>query len=157
VPEGVEIHAGLRPGDALVRDLYARCDVFVLPTTADMSSWAALEAMATGRPVIVSGVGGIPELIEDGVTGFLISPGDRKTLAARLRILLDNGDLRREMGHAGRRRVERNFDARVSVPIILGLMKRTVDRARAARADCGATGEGGVLASSSTSGNRRQT
>jgi glycosyltransferase involved in cell wall biosynthesis len=130
LPTGVVAHTGIRPGDPLLRKLYAECDLFVLPTLADMSSWVVLEAMATGRPVVVSGVGGIPDLVEEGVTGFLIPPGDRGALAGSLNALLESPELRRTMGLAGRRRVEERFDARLSVPAILGQMKRTVHESR---------------------------
>jgi glycosyltransferase involved in cell wall biosynthesis len=130
LPKNTTVHSGVKPNDPLLRQLYAECDVFVLPTIADMSSWAALEAMATGRPVIISGVGGIPELIEGGITGFLISAGNREMLIDRLRILIGNPELRHSMGQAGRKRVESYFDARQCVPSIIQLMKRSVDLSR---------------------------
>jgi glycosyltransferase involved in cell wall biosynthesis len=131
LPAGVTVHSGLQPGDPLLRRLYAECDLFVLPTLADMSSWAALEAMATGRPVVISGVGGIPELVEEGITGFLVPPGDRGMLSQHIRTLMGDSTLRHDMGRAGRKRVETHFDAQSSVAAILGHMKRTVDETRA--------------------------
>ena len=132
LPKNTTVHAGVKPNDPLLRRLYAECDLFVLPTFADMSSWAALEAMATGRPVIISGVGGIPELIEDGTTGFLISAGNREMLIDRLRILIKSPLRRLAMGQAGRKRVEDHFNAQQCVPSIIQLMKSTVDRSRVA-------------------------
>jgi len=59
-----------------LRALYRDADTFVLPTTLDMSSWVALEAMATGLPVVIAPHGGIPDIVIDGETGLLISPRD---------------------------------------------------------------------------------
>ena len=70
---------------------------------------AVLEAMAAGLPVIASGVGGIPELVEDGRTGWLVSPGDHEAIAIRLRQLLLDSDRRNAMGSEGRARVRRCF------------------------------------------------
>jgi glycosyltransferase involved in cell wall biosynthesis len=68
-----------------------------------------LEAMACGRPVVGSDVGGISYTIEDGVSGYLVPPRNPTALADRLRAVIKNQDLRRQMGRAGRRRVEREF------------------------------------------------
>ena len=63
-----------------------------------------VEAMAAGKPVVASRVGGIPEVVEDGITGFLVPPVDRKALTSALSRLLNDEDLRRRMGGAARRR-----------------------------------------------------
>jgi D-inositol-3-phosphate glycosyltransferase len=65
--------------------------------------------MACGRPVIGSAVGGITYTIKDGETGFLVPPHNPETLAARLQQMLDQPELRIQMGLAARRRVEREF------------------------------------------------
>jgi glycogen synthase len=71
-----------------------------------------LEAMAHGRPVVATRVGGIPDLVEDGVTGLLVEPGDRDALRAALERLLADPELRRRMGREARRRVRRcSWDA----------------------------------------------
>ena len=71
-----------------------------------------LEASATGRPLLGTLHSGIPEIIEDGKTGFLVAERDVEALADRLRALLGSTDLRRTMGEAGRKRIEENFDLR---------------------------------------------
>jgi glycosyltransferase involved in cell wall biosynthesis len=76
--------------------------VLVLPSTSEGLGRVVIEAMATGTPVIGSRVGGIPELISDGVNGFLIAPGDEKTLAKKMRLLLDNRAAANAMGASGR-------------------------------------------------------
>lgn len=71
-----------------------------------------LEAMACNKPVVATRIGGVPEIVEDGVTGFLVAPGDEAALAQSLLRLLRDGALRRSMGQAGRRRAEMLFDQR---------------------------------------------
>jgi glycosyltransferase involved in cell wall biosynthesis len=68
-----------------------------------------LEAMACGTPVVASAVGGILEVVEDGRTGVLVPPGRPDDLAVALRRFLDDRDLARAFGEAGRRRVEEHF------------------------------------------------
>ena len=73
---------------------------------------ALLEAMALGKPVVATAVGGIPELVEDGTTGFLVPPADSGALAAAIRRLVVEGAARERMGRAGRARLEQLFDQR---------------------------------------------
>ncbi|MFN2504938.1 MAG: glycosyltransferase, partial [Acidimicrobiales bacterium] len=68
-----------------------------------------LEAMASGTPVVASRVGGLPELVVDGVTGFLVEPGDVDQLQDRLRLLLADRGLARRLGENGRDLVLRQF------------------------------------------------
>jgi glycosyltransferase involved in cell wall biosynthesis len=89
--------------------LLAACDVFALPSLYEGSSLAVLEAMASGTPVVGSAVGGTDELIEDGRTGLLVPPGDPGALAAALRRLLANPELRTELAARARERVERDL------------------------------------------------
>jgi len=86
-----------------------RWDVFVMPSLEEGFALAALEAMAAGLPVVASGVGGVPELVVDGVTGWLAPPGDAEALAARLRLLLRNPEERLTMGANARARVRDHF------------------------------------------------
>ena len=62
-----------------LRQLFAEADAFVLPTNHDASPWVALEAMATGVPVVITSVGGIPDLVQDGITGLVVPPGDSRS------------------------------------------------------------------------------
>ena len=87
--------------------LYDDAAVIVLPSYREGLPLAVLEAMAHGRPVVATRVGGIPELVEDGVTGFLVEPGDCNALRAALQRLLGDPELRRRMGAEARRRVRR--------------------------------------------------
>lgn len=90
--------------------LYRSSDVFCLPSWWEAMPLSVLEAMASGLPVVATAVGDIPRVVEDGVTGLLVPPGDVTALSDALESLLTDGDLRRRMGAAGRRRVETSFD-----------------------------------------------
>jgi glycosyltransferase involved in cell wall biosynthesis len=68
-----------------------------------------LESMACGTPVICTNVGGMPEIVKDGVTGFVVPPNDPKALAARIAYLFDNPEVARAMGRKGRERVVEAF------------------------------------------------
>jgi len=88
-----------------------RWDVFVIPSIEEGFGIAALEAMAAGLPVIASSVGGLPEIIEDGKTGWLVPPRDAEALASRLRMLLINPELRYNLGAAAYARARDHFSA----------------------------------------------
>jgi glycosyltransferase involved in cell wall biosynthesis len=89
--------------------LHRRWQVFVQPSIYEGFGLAALEAMASGLPVVASATGGLPELVEDGVTGFLVPVGDVDALADRLRQLLEDEELRVQAGRAARERVREHF------------------------------------------------
>ncbi|MHC4878396.1 MAG: glycosyltransferase family 4 protein [Planctomycetota bacterium] len=82
--------------------LYRAADFAILPSFMEATSIAALESMATARPVIASRVGGLVTLIRDGETGLLVEPGDADALAAAIDRLTADASLRREMGAAAR-------------------------------------------------------
>jgi glycosyltransferase involved in cell wall biosynthesis len=104
-----------------VRRLMQECDVFVLPSvrTADGMMEgipvALMEALASGRPSVASRLSGIPELVEDGLSGLLVPPADADALADALARLADDEDLRRTLAEAGPRRIADGFDQRVNV------------------------------------------
>jgi glycosyltransferase involved in cell wall biosynthesis len=125
---GVRVHCGLGPNDPELMQLYRDADIFCLPTRADSSSVASLEAMATGLPVLVSAVGGIPELIQSGETGILLRPNDPADLAAKLEAVLDQPQLRHNLGRAARQACERFFNVDRQIREITETIAR--DRAR---------------------------
>jgi glycosyltransferase involved in cell wall biosynthesis len=84
-------------------------DVFVLPTLEEALGTSFLEAMAMGKPVIGTRVGGVPEVVRDGVNGFLIKPNDPGELAAATIRILQDRDKARLMGVEGRKIVESEF------------------------------------------------
>jgi glycosyltransferase involved in cell wall biosynthesis len=84
-------------------------DLQVLPSYTEGLPNVVLESLAAGVPVVATRVGGTPEVVDDGVNGYLVPPGDARTLAERISSLVDSADLRRRMGAAGRERVLREF------------------------------------------------
>jgi glycosyltransferase involved in cell wall biosynthesis len=84
-------------------------DVFALSSLTEGLPVAVLEAFAANVPVVATAVGGVPEVIEDGVSGWLVPPGDAAALANALMEALGDRDRRRAMGHRGRQRVQSQF------------------------------------------------
>lgn len=113
--EAKAIHLGISPQVEFlgfrsdVEGLVKQLDVFCLPSLSEGLSSAILAAMAARLPVVATSVGGIPELVQDGVTGRLVAPNDPHQLAAALENLLTDRALRERMGKSGRRRVESQF------------------------------------------------
>jgi len=101
-------------------EYYAKVDIYVLPSYNEGLPMAILEAASHGLPIVSTPVGGIPEVIEDGVNGFLITPGDIGALEDRLLKLIDDGSLRKRMGNEARRIVEEKFD--------INLVSKEIDR-----------------------------
>jgi sugar transferase (PEP-CTERM/EpsH1 system associated) len=85
-------------------------DIFLLPSLAEGISNTILEAMATGLPVLATGTGGNPELVESGTNGYLVPVGDFSQLALRIRELVDAPDVRAKMGQKARSLIEERFD-----------------------------------------------
>jgi lipopolysaccharide/colanic/teichoic acid biosynthesis glycosyltransferase len=90
---------------------YALMDVFVLPTHREGFSGAALEAQASGVPLITTNATGAVDSVKDGITGSVVPVGDTKALGAAIETLLRNPDLRTRMGRAARQWMEQNFGA----------------------------------------------
>jgi sugar transferase (PEP-CTERM/EpsH1 system associated) len=84
-------------------------DVFALSSLAEGVSLCILEAMAAGKPVVATKIGGNPEVVVDGETGILVPPKDASVMADAIIKLLNDAELRERMGAAGRRRVEEKF------------------------------------------------
>lgn len=89
---------------------YSIFDIFVFPTLAEGMPLAIIEAMATGVPVVTTSIGGNKELVIDGVTGLLIPPQNVTALANAIEYLLENPAIAREMGNAGKKRIEKSYD-----------------------------------------------
>lgn len=88
---------------------YRQCDIFVAPSLYESFGFIYIEAMSYAKPVIGCGVGGVPEVIKDKETGFLVPPEDPQRLAEAILTLLRNPDLRITMGLNARKHVEQNF------------------------------------------------
>jgi glycosyltransferase involved in cell wall biosynthesis len=90
-------------GQKALIDEYRRADVFVLPSLGETAPVAISQAMAIGLPVIATQVGGIPDMVADGETGFVVPPGDAGALQSAITKLIADGNLMKTMGAAARR------------------------------------------------------
>ena len=88
---------------------YNRAEMLACPSLYEGFGLPAGEAMACGLPVAATTGGALPEVVEDGVTGILVPPGDAPALAEAIQTLMGDADLRRRMGQAGRERVLEKF------------------------------------------------
>lgn len=103
---------------------YRQCDVVVIPSLSEGQSLVALEAMASGRPVVAAAVGGLPEVVQDGQTGILLPPDDPIALAAAVLRLLDAPPLAAQMGLAARLRAEETYKEEEMVARLNALYQR---------------------------------
>ena len=124
--EGVTVFNDMRPNSPELIALCQSSDLFVLPTEAEAFGIAAVEASATGLPIIGTNVGGLHDIVADGETGFLVQAGDVESLTDRLCELLLDADLRKRMGQAARTRAEDRFSARKNAARLIEIIKETV-------------------------------
>ena len=92
-----------------VREYLTEIDVYALVSGIDMSPLTLQEAQLMKKPVVATNVGGIPELMKDNETGFLVEKGNSKELIEKLSILINDKEKREDMGNNGRKFVEENF------------------------------------------------
>ena len=105
---------------------WQRATIAALTSTSEGMPVCLMEAAACGVPAVATAVGGVPELIEEGVTGFLTTPGDAGGLADALERLLRDPELAARMGVAARRRAEERFSIRRQVDCLLELWTEVV-------------------------------
>jgi glycosyltransferase involved in cell wall biosynthesis len=98
-----------------IRTLYAKADLFCIPSFAEGIPVVLMEAMAMGIPSVTTHVAGIPELIRDGVDGLLVAPSDLEGLVEALEKLMGDVDLRKRIARNGRARVLEQYDLRRNV------------------------------------------
>lgn len=104
-----------------VEDLYRAIDIFVLPTYREGFPRAVMEAAAMGLPVVATEIRGCRQAIDDGVTGRLVAPVTVEPLVQAIAELVDDPARREMMGHAARRKAEREFDQRQQIDVTLGI------------------------------------
>jgi glycosyltransferase involved in cell wall biosynthesis len=113
--------AGFRPD---VLSLHKAFDIFVMSSLTEGLGTSLLDAMACGKPIVATAAGGIPEVVVDGETGFLVAPRDHEAMARAIVALLKDEDLRRRMGEAGRTRARVHFSAERMVQDTLRVYQR---------------------------------
>lgn len=111
--------------DELV-ELYRRAAVVAVPSYREGFGVVCAEAMAHGRPVVASAVGGLLDLVEDGETGIHVPPGDVRALRAALVRLLDDRELRLRLGSAGRARIRDRFSRDASTEAMMNAYRRAL-------------------------------
>lgn len=97
-----------------IAELYQQAQVFVLPSKNEGMSNAVLEALASGLPLVVSGTGGMQEIVEEGKNGFFVNPDDTPSFSEKLLLLAEDSGLREALGKESRRRAEERSWKRVA-------------------------------------------
>lgn len=129
LPKGAE-NLGYVPASRL-QEIFARSTLFVLPTLREAFGLAFLDAMACGLPCVGTRVGAVPEIIDEGETGFVVPPGDDGALADAIDALLEDPARARAMGLAGRERVAARWRWSQVAERLEGLLARCDRRPRA--------------------------
>jgi glycosyltransferase involved in cell wall biosynthesis len=127
---GLFIYNTMQPNSAELKQLYHACDIFCLPTYGDCLPMVLSEAGAAGLPAVTTRVAGIPEIVKDGATGFLVPPGDVAALVEALKPLVLESTLRLDQGARAVELVAREFDAQRNARRLLTLLKQQVGTAR---------------------------
>ena len=111
---------------ASVEELLACADLFLLPSASESFGLAALEAMACGTPVVATRVGGLPEVVEDGVSGFLLGVGDVEGMADASISLLSDPDRWAELSRGARATAVERFSSEQVVPVYEELYRQVI-------------------------------
>lgn len=114
--------------DSSLKRLYNACNVFVLPSHMEGFGLTLLEAMAAAKPVVASNIGGIPELVKNGINGILVNTNNLEELATALMFFLDNPELAKNMGLRNREYVEKSFSWEKTAKMTSELYERKIDR-----------------------------
>ena len=109
-----------------VPEIVCAMDAFVLPSLKEGLSIAVMEAMALEKPVVCSAIAGLPEVVRDGQTGFLVPPGDSVALQNALEKLFADEDLRQQLGHNARHYLEEHFEQTACLNAMEAYFRRTV-------------------------------
>ena len=127
---GLFVYNNMSPNSAPLKKLYHDCDIFCLPTYGDCLPMVLSEAGAAGLPVVSTKLAGIPEIVQEDNTGFLVQRGDVPALTNALMRLVVSPELRLQQGARAVEIVTNRFDAERNTFRLLDLIKEMVDRAR---------------------------
>ena len=117
-----------------IREKLGQADLFLLPSELESFGLAALEAMACEVPVIATNAGGVPEVVEHGVDGYLVEPGDVTSAAQYAIEILSRADRGREMGKLARANAKKKFCANDVIPLYERYYERVLESSLVARA-----------------------
>jgi glycosyltransferase involved in cell wall biosynthesis len=125
IPRGapIRVHVNVTPNSGRLSELYARADIFALPSRGDCTPLAIAEAMASGLPIVATTVGSMPDMVRDGHNGILVPPACPRELSRALRLLTVEADLRQRMGAASRILAELEHDTATNWRRIFELMR----------------------------------
>jgi starch synthase len=129
----VRVHHGIRPGDGQLAPLLQGSRAFVFPSDIDKSPNSVLEAMAAAVPVIALRVNGLPDMVDPGVTGLLLEPGDDTGLVDAIVTLLDDPERAARMGAAGHQRAVDRFEIGVTTDRLVEVLDEATRRRVTAR------------------------
>ncbi len=113
-----------------IPEMLSLIDIFVLPSITEGLPLAMLEAMSCGKPVIATSVGGVPEIVENGVSGILVQPKDSDALCGAMREMLSDVGMRDRMGREGQMICEKGFSSRAMVNQIENLYDTLLEKKR---------------------------
>lgn len=108
---------------------FSDADIFVFPSYNEGFPTAVLEAMASGLPVVVTPVGALPEVLEDGVGGFFVRIGDLDDLIRKIEILITDAKLRKKIGLANKAYVSQKFDIRIIAKELATILREAMETA----------------------------
>jgi glycosyltransferase involved in cell wall biosynthesis len=127
---GVFVYNTMQPNSRPLKDLFHACDIFALPTYGDTFAMVLSEAGTSGMAIVSTNLAAIPELVRDGDTGLVVTPGDTAALTEALRRLVTNPELRMTLGSRAEAHVARNYDALTNTRRLLELLKVEAASAR---------------------------
>lgn len=131
---GITVYNAIQPNSPQLRELYQSSDIFCLPTRADCLPLVLAEAGAAGLPLVATPIAAIPDIVREGETGLHVRPRDPQHLAATLRTLVEQPNLRRELGERAARLIAADHNAERNAQRVLDLLKQTADEERARQA-----------------------
>ena len=111
-----------------IPELLIASDIFVLPSFSEAFPMSLLEAMGAGLPVIATNVGGVPELVEDGKSGFIVNPGAAEELVEKILFLVKNKTLIKKMGSYGKNIILNSFDVKRMVLNYQNIYKEIIQK-----------------------------
>ncbi len=124
---GVTVYSDCQPNSPELIRLYQSSDLFVLPSYAEAFGIAAVEAIATGLPVIASNIGGLTDIVDNERTGFIVEPGKIQPLFDKLIAIIENRDLRTGMSKTSRARAEKLFDADKNASRVIQILHKAIE------------------------------
>jgi glycosyltransferase involved in cell wall biosynthesis len=128
LPGGASVVKQVAPFTDRWADLWQQADMFVMPTRGEAFGMVYQEAAAAGLPAIGTRINAVPEIIEDGVTGLLVEPGDERGLVRAIETLIASAHLRRSLGSAARERSETTFGPETYARKLTALIKQLAAR-----------------------------